>query len=285
MVKFSVISVCLNMETEIRDTIQSVLRQTYTNYEYLIKDGLSSDGTIAVAESYRAAFAAKNVSFRIISSADSGVYDAMNQAIREAKGEWVILMNAGDSFSNQSVLADVVKSGCLEKADIVYGDRILRNQNQFCYRKASALETIRFALPFCHQSTFTRRELLGSVPYSTQYRICSDHRFYLQMYQEGKRFAYYPNAVSIYDINGMSSNWKLACQETIQILEEMPVRDEEAIHLLKKKMETGEREAFLYRHLWRYVPKRIREKRRALMKKNADWKTEEEFFGTKKDNT
>lgn len=284
MIKFTIITICLNNENEIENTIASVYNQTCTDFEYLIKDGISQDRTVNIAESFAPAFAEKSIPFRIISQADSGIYDAMNQAVREAQGEWVIFMNAGDRFADESVLEQVAKSNCLEGADVVYGDTILREQELFCYQKASPLEVIRMELPFCHQSAFTRKALFDNNAYSLQYRICSDHRFYLQLYREGGKFVYFPEAISIYDVNGISSNWMLSYQETIKILEELPVRDEEAIRRRKEKKMTADRRTFMHQHLWKYVPKKLREKRRELMRKKAGWKTEEEMFGQKKDN-
>lgn len=286
MVKFTIITVCLNIEDQIGDTITSVLNQTCTEYEYLIKDGVSNDRTVRIAESFALEFAEKGIPFRIISRPDSGIYDAMNQAIREAQGEWIILMNAGDQFADKTVLNRVNQSGCLEKADVVYGDQILKNGNLFRYKKADALENIRFALPFCHQSTLTSKELFKNNLYSVKFKICSDHQFYLQMYLEGKRFVHYPEAISIFDIHGISADWRLVLLETIQILEEMPVRDEDAIQKLKHKLETKaekeDRKKLIHRYLWRFVPQKLRMKRWEWKNKKAGWKPEEEFFGERR---
>lgn len=283
MIKYSIITICLNMEAEIGNTITSVLRQSCTDFEYLIKDGVSRDGTVGVAESFVEAFAGKGISYRIISQSDSGIYDAMNQAVREARGEWLIFMNAGDRFANSSVLDCVDKSGCLKDADIVYGDRILHNQQQYRYQKAYPLEKMRVGLPFCHQSVFTKRTFFDNNAYSLKYKMCSDFHFYLQLYREGRKFVHLPFPVSIYDVNGVSSNWKLNYQDKIQILEDMPVRDEEAIQELKKKLSQRCRQEFIHKHLWRFIPAKYRECRRNLMRKKAGWKTEEEFFGKEKE--
>lgn len=287
MAKFTIITICLNSEAEIGNTIASVLEQSCTDYEYLIKDGVSGDKTVCIAESFAPAFAKMGIPFRIISRPDSGVYDAMNQAIREAQGDWIVPMNAGDRFANRAVLEHAVKSGCLENADIVYGDRILMDGELYRYQAAGALENIRFSLPFGHQSSFTNRSLFRDRMYSTQYRICSDHAFYLQMYLEGKKFVYLPEAVAIFEINGISANWKAALTETIQIWEEMPVRDEAAIQQLKRVLEEKtkktEHAEFMHRILWRFVPRELRRKRRKLRKLSSGWKTEEEFFGKEKE--
>lgn len=287
MIKFSIITICLNIEAEIGNTIASVINQSCTDYEYLIKDGVSSDGTVGVAESFAQAFAEKGISYRIISQSDSGIYDAMNQAVREAQGEWVIFMNAGDCFANSSVLDRVNKSGCLKDADIVYGDRILRNKKLFRYQNAYALEDIRYKMPFCHQSALTKRELLQNNPYSLQYRICSDHRFYLQMYLEKKKFVYFPEAVSIYDVNGLSSNFEMTLKDVIRILEDMPIRDEEAIQKVKNDLEfrrkNENQEMRTHPHLRRLIPEVLRKKRWEFKDRKAGWKTEKELFGKKKD--
>ena len=285
MVQFSIITVCLNAQNCIGETIQSVLNQTTSDFEYIIKDGVSTDETIKIAQSFSAAFSERGISYRILSQNDSGISDAMNQAVSEVQGQWVIFMNAGDWFASNSILERVGASGCLQEADVVYGDRILHDSNLFCYLKARALEDIRFGLPFCHQSAFTRVKLFEKNHYSLRYRICADHEFYLRMYLEGKKFVYFPDAVSIYDINGLSANKELGSKDALQILEDMPIRDEEAIRREIKKRSRKHRQEFMHQHLWRFIPKRLRDKRWEWKRRKAGWKTEEEFFGTKKDNT
>lgn len=120
MFQFTVITICLNAEENINDTIRSVLGQTCTDFEYIIKDGLSKDKTVEIAQSYNSAFLERGISYRIISQADQGIYDAMNQAVQEAQGEWVLYMNAGDIMANASVLEQVKESSCMDEADVMY---------------------------------------------------------------------------------------------------------------------------------------------------------------------
>lgn len=284
LIQFSIITVCLNAENCIRETIQSVLNQTTSNFEYIIKDGISTDETVGIAQSFSTAFAERGIPYRIISQKDAGIYDAMNQAIQEAKGEWILFMNAGDKVANGTILAQVEKNPCIREADIVYGDMIRKNKEWFLYQKARDLEYFRLGLPFSHQSVFTRRVLFAEKKYMTEYTINSDYYFYLQCYQEGKRFYYIPIAISIFDVDGISSNWKLIYLEKLHILETMPVRDEEAIQRIKETISIKKRQEFMHQYLWRFIPKPLREKRREWMNRKAGWKTEEEFFGTKKDN-
>ena len=109
MALFSIITVCLNEENEIKNTILSVLEQDYDNFEYIIKDGGSVDKTVSIAESFSTAFTDRGISFRIITQRDKGIYDAMNIATREAKGDWIIYMNAGDYFADSTVLSQIIK--------------------------------------------------------------------------------------------------------------------------------------------------------------------------------
>ncbi|MGN0243005.1 MAG: glycosyltransferase family 2 protein [Lachnospiraceae bacterium] len=276
----SVITVCLNVEEEIKDTIQSVLEQDFDNFEYLIQDGMSSDRTLTVVESYAPAFSEKGIPFRIITKKDQGIYDAMNKAVKEAQGEWLIYMNAGDCFADGKVLSRVGRNETLETADIVYGDEILRNNDMYMYKKARPLEAMRFGMPFRHQSAFTRKALLDVTPYSIKYRMGSDYFFYLQMYYEGKKFAYLPMVISIFDVNGISSDIRALIQERLEIYEEMPVRDEEAIQRLKNWLEQDAKKTSMHDHLWKFVPPIFRQMRRRFLRKKSKsgWKTEKEFF-------
>ena len=96
--RFSVITVCLNAESVIAKTIESVLNQTYSPYEYLIFDGNSLDGTVKIAESYRTQFEKKGIRFIIQSEKDSGIFNAMNKGVKAAQGDFVSFLNAGDIY-------------------------------------------------------------------------------------------------------------------------------------------------------------------------------------------
>lgn len=282
MVNLCVITVCLNAEAVLERTIKSILNQTCVNYEYIIKDGGSTDQTVNLANSYLSAFSEKNIPFRVISKPDRGIYDAMNEAVREASGDWVIFMNAGDCLANNSVLEVVEKSDCLHTSDIVYGDVIKENVGLYRYYKADPLEKIRFGLPFSHQSVFTKRELLVERPYSNQYLSC-DHEFYLDMYRQGRRFGYIPEPISIFAMDGISSNWENFYQQKIAMLENMSIRDEEAIQVAKNVLENTRKKDRLKKILRKILPARIQLSFRRLQCRRRGWKTEEEMFGSKKE--
>lgn len=274
MKKFTVITICLNAERDIEKTILSVLHQSSTDFEYIVKDGQSTDQTVAIAESFAPAFAKRGISYSVLSQKDAGIYDAMNQAIQQSQGEWLLFMNAGDRFAMNDVLSLVKLSGYLETAEIVYGDAIFMDGSLYCYRKVRPLNEFYFTMPFCHQSTFTKRNLFGKECFSTQYRIASDYAFHLEMYVKGKKHEYIPAAFSVSSPNGISATqWRRSLQERIQIYESMPERNEEAIAEARAKLEKKEKRA--YRQLIiKLLPAGITRKIRERNKRKAGWTTE-----------
>lgn len=275
MKKFTIITVCYNAEKEITNTIDSILRQTCTDYEYLIKDGVSTDRTLAIAESFSPAFAAKGIPCRIISRPDQGIYDAMNQALSEAQGQWILFMNAGDLMADSYVLSLLENSRALQDADIVYGDTIDHYDDGYVYRKALALERMNDRLPFCHQSVYVRKPLYDDNHYPLKYRLCGDYVLFFQWYREGKRFAHLPIVMSIYDRHGLSSsNGRAVARELLQIHEDMPGRDEKTIRMLQEEVASHDRlTSRCKRLITRMLPKGLRLK----IRKAKGWKTEEQF--------
>lgn len=92
---FSIITVCFNEEDTIRKTIESVLNQTFCNYEYIVCDGGSTDGTLKIVESYRAAFENKKIRFIVHSEKDGGIYFGMNIGVRLSNGTYLNFLNCG----------------------------------------------------------------------------------------------------------------------------------------------------------------------------------------------
>ena len=275
---FSIITICLNIEHEIKRTILSVLEQDCDNFEYIIQDGGSTDQTVSIAESFISVFEERGIPFYIFSKHDGGIYNAMNIAAQQTHGEWVIYMNGGDCFAEATVLSQVIGNSVLENADVVYGDVIIRNNNYYRYFKAQAIENIRFGMPFCHQSVFTRKELLDARPFSVKYKVCSDYLFYLQWYYECAKFVYLPIAISIYDAGGISSDGNIVRREKVQIYEEMPIRDEEAIKRVKDSFKKITKKDLLRDHLKKFVPWKLRKMRCDYLMKKDGWKIEKDFF-------
>ena len=111
----SIVTVTYNSEETLGATMESVLGQTCTEIEYLIVDGASTDGTVAVAESYRERMERKGIRLRIVSEKDRGIYDAMNKGIRMATGDVIGILNSDDWYEPdavETVLTEFGKGGC-----------------------------------------------------------------------------------------------------------------------------------------------------------------------------
>lgn len=125
--KVSVVTVCFNAEKLIEETILSVINQTYSDIEYIIIDGASTDGTMNIVNRYRDRIAV------IVSEPDKGIYDAMNKGIALATGEWLNFMNAGDVFCNEKVLKNIFSQNYDEKISFIYSDNIFKENGKKRY--------------------------------------------------------------------------------------------------------------------------------------------------------
>jgi len=151
---FSIITICLNCKDKLIDTAASLSNQTFKDYEYIIKDGVSSDGTQDIINNVNADI--------VVSAHDTGIFDAMNQALELSKGEYIHFLNAGDLLHDSKVLADIAKKIHLstKKADLYYGDVVkpyARRKYLFHPEKISGYYL--FSRGLCHQSWFLKREV------------------------------------------------------------------------------------------------------------------------------
>lgn len=198
-IKFSIIVVCLNAGEKLHKTIESVLRQSYTGFEILIKDGMSTDGSIEALPQEDA--------IRVVRQKDKGIYDAMNQAILLAEGDYLLFLNCGDYLYDERVLEKVNAWITTDSASsaIYYGNiynRITHAEvssnphiNAFaCYRNVP-----------CHQACFYARELMRKRPYQIKYRVRADYEQFLGSYfKEGVRPVFMQVTVASYEGGGFS---------------------------------------------------------------------------------
>ena len=211
-VRISVITVCRNAQTEILRTLKSVLEQDYVDMEYLVVDGLSSDNTCNIVYEYIDKYEQrKNV--RVISEADTGIYNAMNKGIANAVGEWIIFMNAGDCFADSCVLRNVEKELDME-SDFVYGNTLYEENTAKYLVHSKAIHYIKKSMPFCHQSIFNRKAIIEKLLYDERYQICADYELYCRAYEEQYKFKKVDDVVSCYVIGGFSK------ENQIKLIEE-----------------------------------------------------------------
>ncbi len=184
---FSIITVTYNAAETLEATIQSVISQTYHHVEYLIIDGASTDGTLAIAQRYQDRIA------HLISEPDHGLYDAMNKGLALATGDYVCFLNAGDCLHEDDTLEKMVYSmHQLEGLpDVLYGEtEIVNKAGHFVrMRRLSAPEKLTWksfqsGMLVCHQAFFAKRVL--AEPYDLKYRFSSDFDWCVKIMKKSK---------------------------------------------------------------------------------------------------
>ncbi len=159
--KLSVITVCYNAEKTIENTILSILNQTYHNYEYIVVDGKSTDGTNQIIKRYLSAFHKRKINVKYISESDNGIYDAMNKGIEMAEGEWIAFMNADDSYYDKEVLSKVFEEP-YDGYDVLYGSTNYITEEEEKIDSPLPLDVLSGQMAFAHQSAFVRTSIMKS---------------------------------------------------------------------------------------------------------------------------
>lgn len=203
--KISVITVTWNAARWVELTLRSVLCQTCTDYEHLIVDGASSDATMSIVRRY----ASLNPRLRWVSEPDHGLYDAMNKALRLAKGDFVWFINAGDALYDAATLGRVADA-IDDTVDIVYGRTCVVNQEGVPigehHKPTPALLTRRSllnGLVVSHQSIIVRRTI--AAPYNTAYRISADYDWVLRAVSASRRNVFIDAPLSRFMTSGLSA--------------------------------------------------------------------------------
>lgn len=203
--KVSVITVCYNTSESIENTILSVLEQNYNNFEYIIVDGHSTDGTVGIINSYKSEFNKRRINLKVLIESDKGIYDAMNKGISLADGDWVNFMNAGDFFYSQNVLSSVFKNNIdIDDKVLIYGYKY--QNNEIIYpQDVSVLKD--GSIMGNHQSMFFNKEKLGSnCKYDLRYSIYGDYELVNRLFLKygEKMFLYLNLPIAIYEGGGIS---------------------------------------------------------------------------------
>lgn len=210
--KLTVVSVCYNCENEVAATMESLLEQSFQDYEYIIVDGNSKDTTLQIIKSYSSRFS----NIKIISEPDRGIYDAMNKGVRNSTGDYIYFLNFGDYLVDKYVLERVVSSFA-SKQDYYYGniakDEKIVSQNG----KNSLFMTVYREYMLCHQSLFAKRCLLVENPFNLEYKICADRDWFIRILKQGAKGEFVDIVICNYDTSGVSSNYKNFSDESMSI--------------------------------------------------------------------
>lgn len=203
--KLSIITVCFNTENTIEKTIKSILKQTFTEFEWVVVDGKSTDGTNEIIKKYIPKLEQKGIKINYSSERDNGIYDAMNKGAQRATGEYLTYMNADDLYYKNNSIERVITILENTSADIVYGDTCFIKPNGQYIEKAKSIETIIYHLPFCPQAAFVKSELQRQIKFDTQFRISADYDFFLRVYLQGNQFQRVEQVVAYFTFGGVSN--------------------------------------------------------------------------------
>jgi glycosyltransferase involved in cell wall biosynthesis len=200
--KLSVITVVYNNVRDIERTLLSVINQTYSNIEYIVIDGASTDGTIQVIEKYRTHI------HQLISEKDQGIYDAMNKGLALATGDYVLFMNSGDEIYAPDTVARVFAAG--PDADIYYGETEMINEagESLGRRRHKAPEqftwrSFKYGMSISHQAIYIKRSLAEPYRYP-QYQLSADIDWILTAAKKARKIINVHMYVAKYLVGGMS---------------------------------------------------------------------------------
>lgn len=214
MPKVSIITINYNDKSGLEKTINSVLSQKNKDFEFIIIDGGSTDGSVDLIKQHK-----EEITYWV-SEKDKGVYNAQNKGIKVAKGTFINFMNAGDIFNNPNVLQDIHQD-LTDDYDIYYGNNYKVKANG-SKRLKTYEEKLKFSFFYGssinHQSSFIRKSLFDKYfYYNENFKIVSDWEFFIYtICKENVPYKYINKTIADYDFTGMSSNEKNAKQTYIE---------------------------------------------------------------------
>lgn len=201
--KLSIITINYNDAVGLEKTIVSVLNQRWKEFEFIIIDGDSTDGSKAVILKYQDYFS------YWVSEPDKGIYNAMNKGIKEAKGEYLLFMNSGDVLVDDENILIICKEKLQE--DIVAFDCLLEKDNKVVGRRSHTEKPTLFYVirhGFKHQSTFIKRSLFEKLGlYNEFYKIAGDYEFWIRSFLDSATTAKsYTIPIAVFQLNGISQS-------------------------------------------------------------------------------
>ncbi|MBR4625247.1 MAG: glycosyltransferase [Alphaproteobacteria bacterium] len=201
MPAFTIITVCLNIASTIKRTCESIVHQPFQDFQGIVVDGASTDGTLDILKEYSSRI---NI---LISEPDKGIYNAMNKGIKHATGEYINFMNGGDEFYNNNVLENVFLNKTF-KGDIIYGDEYkIKNGESYLFKNWETItEDILFnRYGITHQSSFTKTIILKKYGFNDEYTIAADFDFFVRVFKKRHSFSKIPIIINKFYEDGISS--------------------------------------------------------------------------------
>lgn len=197
--RITVITINYNNLEGLKKTVVSVVEQTYTDLEYIVIDGGSTDGSAKYVENYH-----EDIAYWV-SEPDKGIYNAMNKGIDKATGDYLLFLNSGDVLITPTVFDEFVNHSKF-KGDIIYGDYVFKDGGKQYPDHLTPFFFMRTSLP--HQSTLFHKSVFEKMGgYDETYKLCADRDFYLKCFLSGEfLFSRVPIALSLFDLSGLSND-------------------------------------------------------------------------------
>lgn len=198
----SIVTICYNEVTRIEATILSVLNQTFKEYQFVVIDGASTDGTVNVIKKY------KDKIDIFISEPDKGIYNAMNKSINYCKGDYIYFLNSGDVFYSKTTLEKII-SHQLE-GDFIYGNIGIKEtsgEEWVLEMPKNLTKPFLMKKTIPHQATFTKKKLFNKIgKYDEKFKIAADYKFSLQsIYHEKCKLQYVSETFALFDNSGFGT--------------------------------------------------------------------------------
>ena len=198
MIKFTIVTCTFNAEHELQRTLDSVFHQSYADVEHLILDGLSRDRSVEMAQTYKQRSDEARTGHEVVvcSERDSGLYDAMNKGIARAAGDYIVFLNAGDTFPSEATLEHIAHSIGDGEAlpGVIYGDTdIVNDEGRFLrHRRLQppaklTWRSFRNGMLVCHQAFYALTTLAKDNPYNLNYRFSADVDWCIRVMKEAER--------------------------------------------------------------------------------------------------
>jgi glycosyltransferase involved in cell wall biosynthesis len=201
--KLSILTIVKNDKKNLLISLDSVLSQSLKNFEYIIYDGMSNDGTKFSIQKYL------NKNVRYIYRSDKNYYDALNYSIKAASGDYIGILNAGDKYFSSNVLNKIYKKIAKSKCDLLFGNLAYFNEENCSTRvwnfKVTDLNLVS-ALKIASPTLFIKRKVAISNPYNINYNIAADTDFNLRISKKKLNYIYLNEFIVLMKTGGLSTN-------------------------------------------------------------------------------
>lgn len=235
----SIITINRNNSDGLRNTMESVLTQDFADYEYIIIDGKSSDDSVSVISDYlNTTTGRKHISYWI-SESDTGIYNAMNKGIQKAKGEFIALVNSGDSYV-PGILKEVAEIAKKHKGEILYGANSTYKDGKFVSVYGHSFDRIPEGIMIAHLTSFVHHSIYEKYGlYDETYKIAGDFELFNKFYVNNVPTFYMNKIICNFDLDGVSNTNPLVFKEVEEIQKKYgffnePTKKEKIKRIIKK---------------------------------------------------